>query len=486
MNESKKIVSHGKIYLLGDVLRYSISLIMLPIYTRYLTPEDYGTVELLSMLIDFTTIIFGARVGQSVFRFYCNSNSESEKNSIISSALLLGFVFNGLGALTVILFSGQLSVLIFSDKDMQEAISLFAVTLFMLPLTEIPMVHIRAERKPWLFFIASMLKLVLQLSLNIYFVVYKNLHVEGVIYSAVISSTIMAILLTGRSILQTGFKATYPICKKLFGFSVPIKIASLGSFYLAFGDRYILNQYTDLTQVGLYSLGYKFGFIFMLLSWTPFEKMWDSEKYHIRKTPNALMTYQKTFLYFNFFMVTLGFCISLFVKDLLSVMSAPEFHKAYSIVPIIIFAYLFQAWSKYCDLGILLSKKTSHLAIAETIAVAVITVAYLSLIPVYGIYGAAWATVAGFITRFLWIHYKGSQYYDMKLPWKKVILLITIAGACLSLSSLAPSATLPSTGIRILILFLYLLLVYFLPILSHSEKQELKQNISRLIPYKPA
>ena len=482
MNNSKRIVSHGSIYLLGDVLRYSVSLIMLPIYTRYLTPEDYGTVELLSMLIDFTAILFGARVGQSVFRFYCSASTDREKHGIISSALLLGFTFNGIGAITVILFSGQIASLIFSDPSLQDLIVLFAVTLFMLPLTELPLVHIRADKKPWLFFIASLTKLTLQLSLNIYFVVYRNLHVEGVIYSAVISSTLMAVFLTSRSLKLAGFSASISMCKKLFGFSLPIKIATIGSFYLAFGDRYILNHYTDLSQVGLYSLGYKFGFIFMMLSWTPFEKMWDSEKYAIQKTPDARETYQRTFLYFNLFMITLGLCISLFVKDLIRIMSAPEFHSAYSIVPVIIIAYLFQAWSKFCDLGILLSKKTSHLAIAETIAVIVITIAYLGLIPVFGIYGAAWATVIGFISRFLWINHKGSEFYNMQLPWKKIFLIIATAGFCLALSFLTPEKTAMSIGSRIFLLMLYLTAIYNLPILSPYEKQVLLLKAKHLKP----
>ena len=57
------IVSHSSIYMIGTILKRSVSLIMLPIYTRYLTPADYGVVELLSMLLDFAAIIFSARVG---------------------------------------------------------------------------------------------------------------------------------------------------------------------------------------------------------------------------------------------------------------------------------------------------------------------------------------------------------------------------------------------------------------------------------------
>ena len=85
MNATKNnMVSHTSIYMLGDILRRSVSLIMLPIYTRYLTPENYGVVELLSMLIDFASIIFGAQVGQAIFRYYCTAKSDEEKKTATS------------------------------------------------------------------------------------------------------------------------------------------------------------------------------------------------------------------------------------------------------------------------------------------------------------------------------------------------------------------------------------------------------------------
>ena len=474
---SKKLVSHTSIYMLGDILRYSTSLIMLPIYTRYLTPEDYGVVELLSMLIDFAAIIFGARVGQSVFRFYCAATSEDERKNIISSALLLGAVFNGIGAIAISLLSAPLAVAVFSDIEFQHYIMLFSINMFMLPLTEIPLIHIRAQQKPWLFFNFSVVKLLLQVGLNIYLVVYHEMHVAGVVYSAVISSIIMAVMLTGYSISKTGLRATKATCKKLFSFSLPLKLATIGSFYLTFGDRYILNIFSDLSQVGIYALGYKFGFIFTMVSWTPFAKTWDAEKYAIYKKPDAKVIYQKIFLYISSLLILLGLCFSLFTKDLLYIMSDPAFLGAYKIVPVIIVAYILQAWSKYCDLGILLTKKTMQIAQAEAIAVLVITIAYFTLIPTYGAIGAAWATVIGFAARFYWTYRKGKQHYDMELPWKKISLVAITAIIIFSLSLLTPDNLILSITIRSALIIFFIATCLALPIFSKDEKIEVMQTI---------
>lgn len=478
MNTTKtKLLSHTSIYMFGDIVRYSTSLVMLPIYTSYLTPADYGTVELLSMLIDITAIIFGTRVSQSVFRYYCTETSEVDKKIIIASSFMLGIVFNSIATITVYFLSGPLATAIFSDIGFKHYIELYSITLFTMPFMAIPLVHIRAQQKPWLFFAFSLIKLLLQVALNIYLVVYKEMHVEGVIYSAVISGVVMAILLTGYSLPRTGTRITIATCKKLFSFSLPLKFATIGSFYLAFGDRYILNMFSDLSQVGIYALGYKFGFIFTMITWTPFEKMWDAEKYAIHSKQDAKHIYQKIFLYVSSVLILVGLCISLFSKDLLKIMSDPAFWNAYKIVPIIIVAYIFQAWTKYCDLGILLKNKTMQIAHAEMFAVLVITVAYFTLIPAYGMYGAAWATVIGFFARFYWTLHKGNQHYDMELPWLKVSLTAILAIIIFALSLLVPDDLNLSISLRVFLILSFITIYFALPILSSEEKYEVKQLI---------
>lgn len=474
------IVNHTAIYMIGDILRRGVSLIMLPIYTRYLTPADYGVIELLSMLLDVATIIFSARVGHAVFRFYCTAGTEDEKKNIISSALVLSLLLNIIGAVVVISLSGPLSMAIFSDISYKNYISLFAITLLLGPLKDIPLIYIRAQQKPWLFLVFSLAKLALQLSLNIYLVVILEMHVMGVIYSAVIQGIIMGILLTGYTISRTGLKATKAVCKSLFSFSLPLKLAALGSFYMTFGDRYFLNIYTDLSNVGIYALGYKFGFVLLLLTWDPFQNMWDYKKYNIHKKTDAKHIYQTVFIYISAVLILVGLCISIFARDLLRIMADPSFLEAYKIVPIIIIAYIIQAWTNYCNMGILLEQKTIQIAYGEMLGVAVITLAYFTLIPSYGIYGAAWSTVAGFGVRFYWINLKSSRLYNMELPWAKVSLVALVGTLIYFLSMLSPENIIPSILFRSILVILFIAILFMMPVLSSNEKKVIRERIRNL------
>ena len=116
-----------------------------------------------------------------------------------------------------------------------------------------------------------------------------------------------------------------------------------------------------------------------------------------------------------------------------------------------------------------------HIAYSEMIAALVITVAYFTLIPAFGIFGAAWATVIGFFARFYWTNRKGKQFYDMELPWKKVLLTAALAMLALSLSLLVPENIMISILSRTMILVLFIAVFFISPILSRSDKLEISK-----------
>ncbi|HON63133.1 MAG TPA: oligosaccharide flippase family protein, partial [Deltaproteobacteria bacterium] len=204
--EMNKTISHTGIYTLGNIMRQMVSFIMLPIYTRCLTPADYGVIELLSMIIDFFAIFLGLRIGEAIFRFYTQYEDKREKDEVISTALIMVGLLNMAGIMLIIIGAGPLSKIVFGSGEYVRYVVLFAFTLLFQSFIEIPMLFIRAQQKPWLFVGFSLMKLVLQLSLNIYFVVIMQLRVEGVIYSALISGGVMSAIMLGYTFSHIGMR----------------------------------------------------------------------------------------------------------------------------------------------------------------------------------------------------------------------------------------------------------------------------------------
>jgi len=437
---------------------------MLPIYTRYLTPEHYGTLELLSMILDVVAILFGLRIGEAVFRFYYKFEAQRDRDEVIFTALALVGLLNTIGVVLLLSGAGIASRVVFGSTEATHLISLFSFTLILQSITETVLTFVRAQQKPWLFVGLSLLKLTLQLSLNIYFVVVLRLAVEGVIYSNLISGVVLAIPLVWYTLPKTGLSFSKEKAKMMISFSLPLVLTSLISFYMTFGDRYFLRVFGGgLDEVGVYSLGYRFGFLLSFLVGDPFFSIWNSEKYVAAGQPDAILRFRYAFLLLSVALVWVTVGISIYVHDLLRIMSDHAFWGAAGIVPVILLGYVLQNWTGFANLGILLNERTGEIAKGTAISAVLITGSYLLLIPIWGGMGAALATVIGFGGRMAWITWRANQLHPLHLPWGRAFSMLLLGAATWGVTLLAPAPLLPSIAVTTLVFLVFTTILLTFP-----------------------
>jgi O-antigen/teichoic acid export membrane protein len=92
----------------------------------------------------------------------------------------------------------------------------------------------------------------------------------------------------------------------------------------------------------------------------------------------------------------------------------------------------------------MLEQKTIEITYGTLMAAAVVTAAYLILIPHFGAMGAAWASLLAFGTRFVWVYWRSKRLYDMGLAWKRIGVLVLVGTAAISLSYRTPDDLLVS------------------------------------------
>lgn len=467
---SSKVVSHGSIYLLGNILRRIVSFVMLPIYTTYLSPADYGTIELLSMVLDITAILLGLRISEAIFRFYNEYDDAEQQKQVVFTCIALVVALNAVGVLALTVAAGPISQLVFGSTDAARLLGLFSFTLVLQSLTETVFTYIRAQQKPWLFVGLSTVRLVVQLSLNIYFVVMMKMAVEGVILSALISGIVIALPMTWYVLSKTGIAFSMDKARLMTAFSIPLVITSLISFYITFGDRYFLRLMGGgLDEVGLYALGYKFGFMLSFIVGDPFFSVWDAEKYVAAKSPGGLARIQNAFIILTTGMVLVSVGISIFVHDVLRVMSEPEFWGAYLIVPIIMLAYVFNNWAAFSNLGLLLHKQTKQIAVGTGLSALVSTAGYLLLIPVFGAVGAAATAALAFGSRMVWVAWRSNLLHPLHLPWRRALAMLAFGVSAWLLSLLSPEPIFLSVVVNTLIFLLFAAILLLSPVFLPAD-----------------
>jgi len=473
MSDVAKTARYAAIYALGVFLNRAVSFIMLPIYTRFLTPKDYGTIELLTMTVDVFGMIASVGLTAAVFRFYYKYDKSEQRNRVISTIsilmALLYFIASSLG----LGMSNILASLVLDGTP--ESILYFRlifITFFLQAFIEIPFIFIMAQQRPLFYVSVSTGKLLLQLSLNIYFVVFLEMRILGVLYSGLLSSLIIGLVLMSYTYKKVGFSFSKSMAKSMILFGAPFIISNLGDFILTFSDRYFLKAYADLTVVGIYSLGYKLGFLLWMFPVQPIMNIWNPQRFEIAKKPDVMETNRRVFFFFNLLIISGALGISLFSHDLFRVMSAPGFWDAHKIVPLIMLAYIVQAWTAFGNFGVMYSGKTQYIAIGTAVAAASIIIFSFALIPYFHAYGAAIATILAFIVRFIIIYFFSQREFPLTLPWGKCSMM-AIPAILIYLSSriFQDDNIVVSILINSIFFGVYIVCLMILPTFSKNEKQ---------------
>src|SRR5690348_1747756 len=153
MKEVGQLLKHTGIYGLGTVLSKSVGFFMIPIYTHYLVPADYGVLEMLDLTLFFSGIIATMGIGAAFFRFFSGTDSLAERKEVTSTALA---TMAGLSLLVVVvmqILASLLSLVAFGSAAYVPLVRILAFTLFFSNVAEVPLAYLRAQKHTVLFVI---------------------------------------------------------------------------------------------------------------------------------------------------------------------------------------------------------------------------------------------------------------------------------------------------------------------------------------------
>ena len=479
-NPYKKTVTHSFLYGISDILRKIVSFLMLPIYTRYLSPEGYGVVEMMMIAIAVMEIFLGARMGQAIFRYYFMEKDAEMKKTVFSTALIITIIASTIAYIVLYFNADTATQIMLGDTTFANLMAMLGLILVTQVLEEYGFIYIRIHQRPLLFLIVGVFKLLLQVGLNVYFLVFRGMGVEGVIYSALLSTGTMAVLSLSYCYYYSGVRFSKELAKKLFLFSYPVWLTGIGGIYVGSGDKYFLRLFSGLEEVGIYSLGAKFGFLVLVLVWGPFSKIWETQCYEIYNSENAKKIYANLFMMLVVILSFIGLGIALFTENVLWVMSDKSFWPASGIVPILVLTQIIQSLTFFNNFGLLLREKTIYLFISTFVKAIVITILFLALIPVTGIYGAAIACLGATIAQLIVVVFVARKQYDMELPWMRVSIVLTIWIAFVALSFLVPDDFIISLLLKSLIVTLFIAALFVLPVFEPAFKEMLYAKVKKI------
>ncbi len=471
IREFKRLGKHSAIYGLSNILSRAIAFILLPLYTRYLTPTDYGVLEILTVTVAFVSIVLQMGLGSAIFKVVLYDKDKTEE-VLLSTAFYFLVISSGVFILILYLLAPSIARLILDTPQYENLVRIVFFTAFLDIISIIPLARLRMHEESIKYSVVNIGKFVVGLLLTIYFIAGLKKGVEGLVIASAIQSGIFALVLVG--ILAKALRLTFSgsALWEMFSFGLPLVPMGVAAAVLSMADRYFLRYYATLEDIGLYALGYKVGLVVNLLV-SSFQIAWPAVLFSVAKRDDAQKFYSKLLTYFMLVLTFVGLGLSVLSREALRVMTTEKFYDAYQVVPLVVLSYIFLGGYYVTAIGTNLMKKTQYLALATITAAIVHLILNFVLIPDYGMMGAAVSTVISYAVMAAISCGSSLKFYPIDYEWGRLLKIIAVAAALYGTSNLI------HTDILAVDVFLKTVLVVAFPfalyLLSFYTEEELSK-----------
>ena len=427
VKELKFLLTHSSIYGLGTIIAQAVAFFMLPLYTRYLTPQDYGVLELIDTTNMLIGIVMTLGIARGMSRFYYEKEEIKYKNCVVSTTYI---IVGGLSLLLLplLLFSsGALSEIIFSSETYAQYFMISFISLFFGTGLDIGLIYLRLEKKSLYFITLSITRLIVLVSLNIFFIVFLQMGVLGILLSTLITRIAYTSVVTGAILWRTRLSFSRQIAENLIKFSLPLIPSNFANTCIKQSDKYFVLYFFTIADAGIYSLTLKLGNVMHLLLTIPFIMSYVPRRFEIMKQDGANQVYKQVYTYYSFLFIFLGLTLSVFVPEILKIMITEKFYEAGRYIPLVVLSMFLLGSQYHFDFGILYSKKTKYLAYINIIIAVLHLLLNYILISKYGIWGAIWASTIILGGQALMYLYVSNRFFKIDYELLRVMKFLVVA-----------------------------------------------------------
>jgi len=480
VKELHTALRHTLIYGVGNVLTKFLSFLMVPFYTHYLTPADYGTLEILDLSMSLFGMFLTMGIIAAVLRCYAAADSLDEKKKVISTALMSVLVTGGVTLGLGLMAAKPASRWILGPEVNSKYLLLSFLGFICNYLATVPRTYLRALEASGMFTLVNNVSFCLMLGMNIYFVAVLKLGVAGILLSALIGAALQFVVLSAWALREVGTRISSYWLRQMLVFGGPLMFSNLAVFVLNFSDRFFLQHLRSLDVVGIYAVGYKFAYMMNYLLVQPFYVMWQSRMFAVHGLPNHEKVFSRIFVLYSLVLVYAGLALSMLSPEIVRLMVGPNFAASQPVVPVVVLAYVFWGIGFYVQLGMFLANRTNLVGLVGAAAAGVNLVLNYLLISYWGMMGAAWATLLSFLVLAVGSYWCSQRVFPLRLGVARVGLGLGFAATLyLACARWFPVSAGPGVIVKIVLLAAFPLLLWKLRILAAPEVETLHTAWSR-------
>lgn len=418
-----QLLKESAVYGLSGIVTRSLTIFLVPIYTRVFTPADYGTMAIIASITAVAACFLGLGAEAGVSAYFYDSDDEQHRADLLFNYLVLQVV-TGLALAGLLWWSSAwLAGTFLESAAGQVYLVLAAATIAFSAIGSVVFNAFRLLRRPWALVVYSLASAAAGLALSILFVVVLRYglwgnYVAGLVVTAVFAVVALWLL---RGWIRKGMFSV-PVIRSLVKLGLPYIPTGLALMVIAFSGRFILEHLHSLEEVGLFSVATSLAAGLGLLTGA-FQMALGPYALSIQHQPDARATYADilTFLLVGGMALAVG--LSVFAREVLVLLTTPLYLDAAVAVPFLAANVVAVSVSYIASLGCWIGKRTGGLAWTTSVGAVVNIVAGLALVPRFGIIGASAAVLTGQCVYVGLLFWAAHRVYPIPYRWREIAVI---------------------------------------------------------------
>jgi len=448
----KRFFKDGIVYGLAGLFARSVSIITLPLYTRVLSPTDFGVIDLTLLFTVFCGVIIPFGISSGVARFFPDEKTDDGKVLIASSGLWFITATHALFVAAALVFAEPLMVLTLGSVKWSQVYYLGLAMIVTGGFFYYFQNLLRWRLEPKRYVFCSLVSTFVTVGVALLAIFVASLGVAGIFIGQICGNVVGGALAWGMSRDLFRFRFSAPSLKAMLMFSVPLLPVLVGEFVTNYIDRMSIRTLLSLEDLGRYGIGFRLASLVGLImvgfssSLTPL--VYSNYQKHETRAEIA-----RIFRFFLLIALPAVLFLALFSKELLWVFTGPAYYSAWVIMPILAPGLLLIAMFNFAP-GIDIAKKTKVSAMIQVGTALVSVAANLTLIPLFGIAGSALATLISGIFSFSAYMVFSQRYYAVPHQWARLAAaagVVLLLGPISMVFSMSQEMTVASTAAKVVV-----------------------------------
>ena len=481
MSSKKSILLHTLVYMLGLGASKGIAVALVPLYTRWLTQSEYAMWDLTTTSVLFAGAVIDMGMCTTLARLYIGSKEPEERAMATRTAMAVVIAMSMLFIAAGLAFGEPLAKWLLGDAARGDLIRLASISAAITVLGNIPLALLRAKHKSSLFSALCVIRALASLGFIYYFAYVRKWGVEGILVGDTLGLAVLALagIATSPREFVPAFKRDWLVKVLVFGLPlVPIAVATLTTLV---SDRYFLKTAVGLEQLAVYSLGTKVALLMSLFA-QALQVAWGPAAFSMAETPTARKDLADSFRLVCLGLALLALGLSAYAPELVRLFGPPSYREAYRIVPWISLSYALQSAVIIVSTNMVIVHRTGLVMLGYLAGAASKLALNALLIPIYGISGAAAATLGAYALQIAIGLWQTRRVYPVPYAHSQLLaLVVATLAAALLLSLLGPASTPVTIAIRTAVLAVFGIGLFMSPYVTTRERQQVINHGRRLL-----